>query len=171
MFGEDVFSEYEEIVTVHTTNKELENKIKELEFNRSISFGSNMGVGAFDFICDNINVDKKDKYQVYAQFMDNKYGNKIEEYDSYIYSNDYETLVLDLINAMYKSGFVTLCASDIRSCLKNKSFNHYKYIIHEPLTPKLLNKILNEFDMNNKECILICHGNNDIAYMEFNILW
>ena len=48
MFGEDVFSEYEEIVKVHTTNKELENKIKELEFNRSISFGSNMGVGAFD---------------------------------------------------------------------------------------------------------------------------
>lgn len=48
--------------------------------------------------------------------MDNKYGNKIEGYDSYIYSNDYETLVLDLINAMYKSGFVTLCASDIRSC-------------------------------------------------------
>ena len=26
MFGEDVFSEYEEIVKVHTTNKELENK-------------------------------------------------------------------------------------------------------------------------------------------------
>lgn len=72
---------------------------------------------------------------------------------------------------MYKGGFITLCASDIRSCLKNKSFNHYKYIINEPLTPKLLNKILNEFDMNNKECILICHGNNDIAYMEFNILW
>lgn len=23
----------------------------------------------------------------------------------------------------------------------------------------------------NKECILICHGNNDIAYMEFEILW
>ena len=41
MFGEDVFSEYEEIVIVHTTNKELENKIKEFEFNRSISFGSN----------------------------------------------------------------------------------------------------------------------------------
>ena len=33
MFGEDVFSEYEEIVKVHTTNKELENKIKELENN------------------------------------------------------------------------------------------------------------------------------------------
>lgn len=68
--------------------------------------------------------------------MDNKYGNKIEGYDSYIYSNDYETAVLDLINAMYKGGFVTLCASDIRSCLKNKSFNHYKYIINELLTPK-----------------------------------
>lgn len=130
-----------------------------------------MGVGAFDFICDNINVDKKDKYQVYVQFMDNKYENKIEGYDSYIYSNDYETAVLDLINAMYKSGFTTLCASDIRSCLKNKSFNHYKYIINEPLTSKLLNKILNEFDMKNKECILICHGNNEIAYMEFEILW
>ena len=25
--------------------------------------------------------------------------------------------------------------------------------------------------MKNKECILICHGNNDIAYMKFNILW
>ncbi|MDY5983394.1 MAG: hypothetical protein SPJ17_06825 [Anaeroplasma sp.] len=44
MFGEDVFSKHEEIVIVHTTNKELENKIKELEFNRSISFISNMGV-------------------------------------------------------------------------------------------------------------------------------
>ena len=103
MFGDDVFNEHEEIVTVHTTNEELKNKIKELEFNRSLSFGSNMGVGVFDFICDNINVDNKDKYQVYVQFIGDKYGNKIEGYDSYIYSNDYETAVLDLINAMYNS--------------------------------------------------------------------
>ena len=72
---------------------------------------------------------------------------------------------------MYNSGFVSLCSLDVRSCLRNKSFKHYKYIINEPLTTNLLQNILNELDTNNKECILICHGNNDVADIEFSIIW
>ena len=155
---------------VHTTNKKLLNKIKELEFNRTIE-GGNFGTGIFNLVCDNIKVDREDKYQFYVQFIDNKCNNKIEGYDSYVYTNDYETAVLELLNAMYNSGFIKLCASDVRYILSNKSFNHYKYIINEPLTSKLFNKILNDINTNNKNCILICHGNNNIADMEFSILY
>jgi len=154
---------------VYTTNKELLNKIKELEFNRSLDAG-NYGTGLFNLVCENIKVDRKDKYQFYIQFVDDKFNNKIEGYNSYIYSNDYEFAVLDLLNAMYNSGFVKLCADDVRATLNNKSFDYYRYIINESLSPKLLNKILDGINTNNKNCILICHGNNNIAYMEFDII-
>jgi len=165
---DDVLSELEcgDYVTVHTNNKELKNKIKELEANKT---GGNAGVGKFTFICENIKVDREDKYQFYVRFIDNKCNNKIEEYDSYVHTNDYETAVLDLINSMYTNGYVKLCASDVRYILDNKSFNHYKYIINEPVTPKLINNILDNISTNNKKCILICYGNDEVAKMEYNI--
>ena len=70
---------------------------------------------------------------------------------------------------MYTNGYVRLCASDVRYILANKSFNHYKYIINEPVTSKLINNILDNISTNNKKCILICYGNDEVAEMEYNI--
>ncbi len=154
---------------VHTADNELLNKINELYYNRKNKSITNICGGKIEFICENIKIENKEN-TFYIQFLDNTYQEKQDGIDSYIYSDNYKDSVIDLLDAMYNCGLVSMDACDLIGATRGRCFKNYRFKFNEPINESSINQILNTLDLANKIVLVNFYASSTLTLQEFDII-
>ncbi len=95
-------------------------------------------------------------------------GNRIDGFDSYIYTDNYNDAIMDLMKMAYESGLVSIDFDDIVKFLYNRSFNYCKYTLESPVSTDKVKELIN--DKKDKNCIGILYGSKNMCLTEVDNL-
>ena len=187
MFKKERHGSYK--ISVLTKDKELEEKIFKLKkekdkyFLKSVKEGDICPLSPIDedyiaintfnnhsiiLVANDVNLSDYNNIDKEAYFIKilNKGSITKEEYDSYIYTDDYHNAILDLINALYGTGIV--CCFDGMDLMKlsnEKSFNHYKFIYNKDDN---FDNFIKDINFINKTILLVLYGNYSLRIKDVN---
>ena len=145
--------------TIMTNDEELENKINNsiddyhIEFNKTDD-------SKIIFVCGNLDIEIiKDRF--YIQFLTDK-DEKKEGFNSYIYCDNYEEPILDLLRAQYSSLGIIICfdSDDLIYLFKNKIVKNYRLRYDESLLK------MNSLNIKNEIILNILYGDDSISLEE-----
>ena len=168
----EILDEYDvnNTTNICTSNIELMNRVKELEFGKEIiKIGINDSKNIV-YVCDDSNVERIDINLFYIQFLDNNHHNKQGGFNSYVYCENVGDAVIDLLNAQYNIGLASMDSYDVKKLMNNKCFKYYRFIINEPLNNNNVNKIFDNIEFKNKNYFFVCYSGINMSLMELDII-
>ena len=121
------------------------------------------------YINDNIiNIKSYDK-SISIQLLNND-KDKRTGFDSYIYCDNNIDCIIDILNACYNIGLVSIDDEDVIKILNNKSFNYYKFFINEKINNNIIKELIKDINYKNKMVLFILYGGNDFSVKEYQII-
>lgn len=153
-----------------TSNIELMNRVKELEFGKEIiKIGINDSKNIV-YVCDDINIKRENDKLFYIQFLDKNHHKKQEGFNSYVYCDNASDAVIDLLNAQYNTGLASMDSYDVKKLMNNRYYKYYRFIINEPINETNVNIIFDNIDFKNKNYFFVCYSGINMSLMELDII-
>ena len=97
-------------------------------------------------------------------------GNRIDGFDSYIYTDSYTDSAIELLYSMYNCGLVFIDPLDLLGITRGRSFKNYRLKLNELIDESSINQILNTIDLTNKIVLVNFYGSSTISAQEFDII-
>ncbi len=93
-------------------------------------------------------------------------GNIIEEFDSYIYCDNYEEAIMDILRLAFEFGLICVDIYDIAKFIYDKYIDYHRYTFDSPISINTIKKLVNV----NKKCISILYGSKNLGLTEIDKL-
>ncbi len=97
-------------------------------------------------------------------------GNRIDGFDSYIYTDSYTDSAIELLYSMYNCGLLFIDPLDLLGITRGRSFKNYRFKLNELIDESSINQILNTIDLANKIVLVNFYASSTLTLQEFDII-